>query len=295
MSVPYRRVKTFGIIKKIMEQTLDWTGERLVTTIKSIGAKEHLHRYAIALDFVENKHVLDIATGEGYGANLISQKAKYVIGVDISEEAIAHARKKYKKDNLDFKVGSVTNIPVTQSSIDIVVSFETIEHIIDQEEMLNEIKRVLKSDGILIISSPEKANYEDINETKNQFHVKELYFNDFENLIKNRFQFYSFLFQKQIYGTIIVPKSNIFTYKEYMGSFDKIETFKILNKPIFNICIASNMEIPNLSVSYFDASECLTAIRNDFNLKMDRILNSKTFKLSRFLSLPYRLIHRILK
>lgn len=108
----------------------------------NIGATEHLHRYAIASEFIDNKIVLDIASGEGYGSYLFTKKAKQVIGIDISSEAISHASEKYKKENLTFKIGSITNIPIEKSSIDVVVSFETLEHIYE-EGMLLEIKRVL--------------------------------------------------------------------------------------------------------------------------------------------------------
>jgi len=278
-----------------MEQTLEWTGERLVTSITSIGAIEHLHRYAFALEFVENKIVLDIASGEGYGSNLLSDKAKHVIGVDISEEAISHALKKYKKDNLVFKVGSVSSIPIDQSSIDIVVSFETIEHIHEQKEMLNEIKRVLKPNGMLIMSSPEKANYEDVNKNKNHFHVKELYFSEFNDLVRSNFLFYKYLFQKEIYGTLIAPKEDIRRFNEYAGSYDLVKSYDILNKPVFNICIASDLEIPTLGVSYFDANECYNSTNNALNIEIVRILNSKTYKLGKLLILPFRKVKNIFK
>jgi len=166
---------------------LQWTGERLVTTIKGIGVVEHLHRYAIACEFVTNKSVLDIASGEGYGSNLLAKNAKEVIGIDISEEAVTHASKKYKCNNLFFKKGSVTNIPIENSSIDVVVSFETLEHVYEHEIMLKEIKRVIKSNGLVIISTPEKSNYRAPNNEKQQFHLKELNFDEFEQLIKSNF------------------------------------------------------------------------------------------------------------
>ena len=164
---------------------LPWTGERLVPSIKNYGAIEHLHRYALAAEFVENKIVADVACGEGYGSNILSQKAKMVIGVDISNEAVVHANTKYSSSKLKYLKGSVDQLPLESSSIDVFVSFETIEHITVQEQMLSEITRVLKREGMLIISSPEKSNYQDKQVEKNQFHAKELYFNEFKNLINN--------------------------------------------------------------------------------------------------------------
>ena len=79
-----------------MNSSLDWTGERLVTDVEGVfGVAEHLHRYAMAQQLAKDKIVLDLASGEGYGTNLLSDVAKYVTGVDISDEAVQHANKKY--------------------------------------------------------------------------------------------------------------------------------------------------------------------------------------------------------
>ena len=77
----------------------NWTGERLETFVYSRDAIEHLHRYALAKKYVNNKVVLDIASGEGYGSNLLCANAKHVYGVDIEEKVIERAKKKYKKNN----------------------------------------------------------------------------------------------------------------------------------------------------------------------------------------------------
>src|SRR5205085_7058452 len=97
------------------------------------------------------------------------------IGVDIDEVSVNHAAKKYAASNLEFKTGAVEKIPVESTSIDVVVSFETIEHHDKHEEMMQEIKRILKEDGLLIISTPDKKYYADIPAHQNPFHIKELY------------------------------------------------------------------------------------------------------------------------
>ena len=143
---------------------------------------EHLHRYAVALNFVENKMVLDIACGEGYGANLLAEKASAVTGVDIDEITIKKAEQKYKRSNLGFIKGDVLSIPVADNTIDVAISFETIEHISEHEKMIFEIKRVLKDDGIFIVSTPDKKNYSDESGYVNLHHQKELYENEFKEL-----------------------------------------------------------------------------------------------------------------
>jgi len=137
----------------------DWTGERLETFVWGESTAEHLHRYALAMDHVRDKDVLDIACGDGYGSALLNKTARSVIGVDVNKDVIDKACKKYISASLTFKQGSATNIPLDDQSVDVVVSFETLEHLEDHDGMMKEIKRVLKPGGLLIISTPNKAEY----------------------------------------------------------------------------------------------------------------------------------------
>ncbi len=199
----------------ISENTKKWHGERLEANTYDDIAIEHLHRYAVAMNLAEGKAVLDIASGEGYGSNLLASVAKSVIGVDISEEAINYACQRYKRNNLKFLQGSVEHIPIESNSIDVVVSFETIEHHEKHDEMMREIKRILKSDGILVISSPDKLNYSDIPNFKNSYHVKELYSEEFKALIDRYFQNNIMLFQKMVYGSLIFPENSTAGFSDF--------------------------------------------------------------------------------
>ena len=235
----------------MVESELEWTGERLVTSIFSHGAIDHLHRYAIATELVKDKVVLDIASGEGYGSHLLSFFSKKVIGVDISSEAISHASIKYRTDNLEFRQGSADKIPVSENSIDVVVSFETIEHHDRHEEMLSEIKRVLKPNGVLVISSPDKLNYSDVPKYTNPFHVKELYRNDFMNLMKKFFAYTTFFNQKSVVGSLIIPDLPEFSFSEFAGNYSEVQSFEGFHEPIYNLCIASDSPTPYFKGSFF--------------------------------------------
>jgi ubiquinone/menaquinone biosynthesis C-methylase UbiE len=235
-----------------MSDHLRWTGERLVTGISHSFATEHLHRYAIALGHAADKLVLDIACGEGYGSNLLAQKAKRVIGVDLSSEAIAHASRKYRADNLQFKQGSAAEIPLPDQSVDLVVSFETIEHHARHEEMLSEIKRVLISDGLLIISSPDKEVYSDKPNYQNPFHIKELYNNEFRALIRSHFRNQLFLNQKQVFGSLVASEDPA-AFVEHSGHFDAVVCSSTLIDPVFRVCVASDGQLPELNSSFFCA------------------------------------------
>ena len=114
---------------------------------------EHWHRYHFAAGLAVGKRVVDAACGEGYGAALLARHAASVIGADLSREAVAHARAAYTGvANLAFVEASCTRLPLPDASADLFVSFETLEHIQEQESFLDEIARVLTHDGLLLLS-----------------------------------------------------------------------------------------------------------------------------------------------
>jgi SAM-dependent methyltransferase len=161
-----------------MPPDLEFTGERFVPGA-ALGeiVYEHVHRYAFAQRFAAGRRVLDAACGEGYGSALLAQAAASVIGVDIEASAIAHATARYAgRPSLRFVAGSVTALPLADASVDLVVSFETIEHLSaqDQPRMLAEFARVLAPDGLLVISSPNRREYSDARDYRNPFHLHEL-------------------------------------------------------------------------------------------------------------------------
>ncbi|QCP51832.1 glycosyltransferase [Trinickia violacea] len=165
-----------------------------------------MHRYGWALAMAAGRDVLDIACGEGYGSALLATRARSVVGVDISESAVLHGREAYKGTaNLRFEVGSATAIPLDAASVDVVVSFETIEHLAEQEQMLAEIRRVLRPDGVLVISSPNKKVYSDDRGYSNEFHVKELYFDEFDALLRQQFGEIEYYGQRLATGSVLLP------------------------------------------------------------------------------------------
>jgi 2-polyprenyl-3-methyl-5-hydroxy-6-metoxy-1,4-benzoquinol methylase len=144
---------------------------------------EHVYRYAFASRFVKGKRVLDIACGEGYGAaSLEKAGAAYVIGIDVSEAVCLHARAKY---GIDARPGTAAAIPLPDGSVDVVVSFETIEHVPSPDRFLDECARVLAPSGILIISTPNKVIYDQGN--PNPYHCSEMTEQEFANAVGTRF------------------------------------------------------------------------------------------------------------
>ena len=173
---------------------MEVTGERFLPNViipeisYIINSYEHWHRYLYVTEFVKGKRVLDIACGEGYGSNCLAIRAKEVVAVDKDAPTIENAAGKYLKANLNFLVGSVDNIPIEGENVfDIIVSFETIEHVSKelQEGFLREIKRLLKSDGMVFISTPDRLIYSDIPNYHNKFHKEEFYVEDFKKFYLN--------------------------------------------------------------------------------------------------------------
>jgi ubiquinone/menaquinone biosynthesis C-methylase UbiE len=172
-----------------MASDLTFTGERFLPACAGEIAYEHWHRYAFARRYAEGRRVLDAACGEGYGTALIGTKAAEAVGVDIDAGSIRHAQSTYGNATIRFVEGSCTELPLPDASFDVVVSFETIEHLdaADQAPMLAEFARVLKPAGLLIISSPNKRRYSDARDYINEFHRHELYRDGLAELLVKAF------------------------------------------------------------------------------------------------------------
>lgn len=229
--------------------------ERVETHMQGEVMIEHLHRYALAIELCKGKTVLDIASGEGYGSNLLAGVAKQVVGVDISAETIAAATQKYAsgKNNLQFKEGRAEKIPLEDARFDVVVSFETIEHHDKHQEMMEEIRRVLKPGGLLIISSPDKYFYSEKPGTPNPYHVKELYKKEFEDLLKANFGQVELYRQKAFFSSVILPDSPGQVNGEvalYEGDYSEIKRNNEI-EPVYLLALASDNALPRLGVSLY--------------------------------------------
>lgn len=135
---------------------------------------EHVARYSFALDYVKDKIVLDIACGTGYGLAFLKRDAKSVTGVDVDADAAREALRECGSDKARVLLGDGTNLPFNDESFDVVTSFETLEHLHERSLFLSELKRVIRSDGTLLLSTPN-ANYtKPVNgKPSNPFHVFE--------------------------------------------------------------------------------------------------------------------------
>lgn len=188
-----------------MSEILDFTGERFTPECLREIRYEHFHRYALAANWVAGLKVLDAACGEGYGSSLLAARASEVTGIDVAAEAIAHAQARYLAQNLEFLCADCCAIPLADKSFDCIVSFETLEHLENQQALMTEFRRLLKPTGFLIISSPDKAVYTDKMGNANPFHVNELYRPEFESLLAEYFPAVRLLGQKLDFHSMIWP------------------------------------------------------------------------------------------
>jgi GT2 family glycosyltransferase/SAM-dependent methyltransferase/glycosyltransferase involved in cell wall biosynthesis len=234
---------------------LEWTGERLTTDAAGQVEVEHLHRYFLARHIVRGLDVLDIASGEGYGSAFLAQTARSVVGVEIDPVAVEHARVGYIAKNLRFEQGSAQSVPLPDRSVDVVVSFETIEHFYEQERFLTEIRRVLRPEGVLIVSSPNRDIYSPPSGPSNPYHVRELTRDEFVRLLSDHFQHVTLLGQRPIVGSAIVSETATNRSGETLTferrSNDRFEASAGFDRPLYYVAVASDRVLPSLPESFY--------------------------------------------
>ncbi|HSM68404.1 MAG TPA: methyltransferase domain-containing protein [Xanthomonadales bacterium] len=227
-----------------MTDKLEFTGERFTPECEREIWYEHVHRYAFAAQFCRQARVLDAACGEGYGSAMLAASAAQVTGVDISADTIAHAAARYgRQENLDFECVDCTALPFAQESFDVVVSFETLEHLAGQQALLAEFRRVLKADGLLILSSPDKAEYADKRDFNNPFHVRELYRGELEALIEPVFPAFRVLGQKLMFHSVIFPEGESSQVTvQTLREAGELENGPITHAPMYFIALCAARE-----------------------------------------------------
>lgn len=167
------------------------TGERILvgrTPLHTLS--EHVQRYLFAAPHTRDCATLDVACGTGYGsAILASAGAKSVLGVDRDAESVAYARRNYAgRRGLSFAEGDALALDLPDGSLDVVVSFETLEHLPDPGRFLDEIARVLVPGGLAIVSTPNRSVYSaGLHRSLNLHHVVEYNRVEFAHELGKRF------------------------------------------------------------------------------------------------------------
>ena len=231
---------------------LAFTGERFLPEVRGAIFLEHWHRYAVTAPLLRGRRVLDAACGEGYGSSLLAASAASVVGVDVSPDAIAHATERYAGPNVQFLTASVTSLPLADASVDAVVSFETIEHLAAQREMLAEFRRVLSPSGFLVISSPNRPVYNEDADAANHYHVRELDRDELAQLLGAGFPHQAWYAQRVLAQSAIWSQASPAAGSEFVSlQGPRAEPAAAMYFVV--VAAAEGVELPSLSpLSLFD-------------------------------------------
>ena len=224
---------------------------------KSELVNQHFSRYEFAGGIVPGKSVLDIACGSGYGSKLLADAgASRVLGVDISREALQYAGLNHAGDRISYSAGDAEAIPL-DGPFDVIVSFETIEHLRHPERFLEESVRLLGNGGSLIISTPIRLTGTIAERPINPFHVREWSTDEFVDLLRGYFGSIE-VFAQFNYRKNPVPYSRsikrLFTRLFMPGLYRKINQFEVLAdctryswfsmEPVYVIAVCKKMGTP---------------------------------------------------
>lgn len=211
-------------------------GERLDATSELFKNNiiEHLARYKQVKG--DKRFVaLDMGCGTGYGSYHLAKIFKKVYGVDVSDEAIQEAKKHWKKNNVQFQVGSGTKIPFRDNFFDVVATFEVFEHIKEWKQFLKELKRVTKKNGIIYISTPNKDIHSPgTKKPLNPYHFFEMTVDEFKKALQPYFIINKFYGQRTpVYNDHWIWKivdPILFTFKAIIPfKITKSITLKVIN------------------------------------------------------------------
>jgi len=241
--------------------------ERLVLnneTLDNIIYDEHIVRYQLVRPFSLGKRVLDLASGSGYGSHLLAGQALEVIGLDASLDAVESAKKNYHLPNLKYLVGQAESLEYPDKHFDLIVSFETIEHLKDQEKYLGELKRVISEDGLVFISTPNREAFKE----KNPFHLREFTKTEFSKLLANYFPYIQILEQGNAYASVI------------KGIGKAQANFSQAIKPLYFIAVCSKREIKEEFITNLSLNQSA----------LDKLQNNPILKVS---DKVYRLFHKL--
>jgi ubiquinone/menaquinone biosynthesis C-methylase UbiE len=197
---------------------------------------EHVARYRWAAQVARGRDVLDAGCGVGFGAHVLhTAGARSVAGVDAFAGAIVEAREQ-AHPGLEFVVGDVRELPFGEREFDLVTCFEVIEHVAEQERVVDELARVMRPGGVLAISTPIPGAIA----VSNPHHVAELDPHEFERLLRERFSDVALRWQYSAIASIVEggPSGGLAPQSQPVGwTTGPVE-------PLYAIALASDGELP---------------------------------------------------
>src|SRR5271165_1089594 len=158
-----------------VDAVLTLTGERTIPglDVENYWFRRHEVVYQRLARRCAGREVLEAGCGEGYGADLIAGVARRVTALDYDEATVAHVRARYPR--VEVMHANLTELPLADHSVDVVVNFQVIEHLWDQPRFVRECARVLRPSGLLMVSTPNRITFTPGSDTPiNPFHTREL-------------------------------------------------------------------------------------------------------------------------
>lgn len=244
---------------------MKFSGERYIPGAQDVEPtfqrkmyQEHINRYQFASFFVAGKDVLDLACGVGYGSNyLMTQRPKSVIGLDISKEAINFARCHYNNADLQFLVDDVTHLPFNDKSFDVAIAFEIIEHVENCSICVAEVKRILRPNGVFIISTPRRKET-----LRSAFHVHEFDFDEFKILLDSQFDAVKFYAQNNFHISMVYDQIEL---KDTFGDIMNIKNLPLRECDYF-IAVCGKVKSYPRQVAVFNDDGYISNIEKDVNI-----------------------------
>jgi SAM-dependent methyltransferase len=201
---------------------------------------EHLARYWWAAALVPGKRVLDAGCGTAYGSEILARSgASEVVGVDLDQAVVEAARA--STGTVSLEVADVRHLPYPDASFDAAVCFEVIEHVDDPETILDELRRVLRPDGLLIVSSPNR----DVYPPGNPHHRHEFTPDELAEALSARFEQVRLVRQHDWLGSGVVEDADFAAGGE--GSFSAVVRKAVRGAPgeeLYTLALASAAELP---------------------------------------------------
>jgi SAM-dependent methyltransferase len=135
---------------------------------------EHRSRYRFAAQWAAGKRVLDVASGAGFGLQILREAGACAIGIDLAQP----------NNGARLVQADALRLPIAEASVDLIASFETIEHVPDARGLVRELRRVLRPQGMLVLSTPHRA----FRHSANPFHIQEFTADELHSLLVEAFE-----------------------------------------------------------------------------------------------------------
>ncbi len=162
---------------------LELTGERTLPGIarENYWYRRHVAAYRFAANVVRGT-VVDVGTGEGYGAALLSRRAP-AVGLELDPVAVDHAGRAYPL--VRFIRADAERMPLRADSVDGIVALQVVEHLDDADAVLAAARRALRPGCALVVSTPNRATFP---AGMNPWHAREYDARELRGLVERRFE-----------------------------------------------------------------------------------------------------------